>query len=203
MRKLLSTFIAVALAVPVFAADSEMGVKQPASGKVEEKATYGKLEEKEVRHAKKAIGELEQADPGLTKLFSDAPGYAVFPTVGKGGLGIGAAHGTGVLYENGLPLGKTTLTQLTVGAQIGGQAYTEVIFFETEDALKNFKAGRFALAAQVSAVAAAEGASANAKYVNGVSVFTLAKGGVMAEASVGGQKFSYAPFRKVVATNSR
>jgi lipid-binding SYLF domain-containing protein len=203
MKKLLSALIAVALAAPGLAADAGTGMKQPASGKVDERPAYGKLDEREVRHAKKAIGELEQADPGLTKLFGEAAGYAVFPTVGKGGLGVGAAHGTGVLYENGVPLGKTTLTQVTVGMQIGGQAYTEVIFFQTEEALKDFKTGRFTLAAQVSAVAAAEGASANAKYVNGVSVFTLAKGGVMAEASVGGQKFGYAPFRKTVASSSR
>lgn len=203
MMKLIGAFIAIALAIPAYPADSEMDGKQPASGTLDEKPAGLQLGNKEVRHAKKAIGELEQADPGLTNLFGDAAGYAVFPTVGKGGLGVGAAHGTGVLYENGLPLGKTTLTQVTVGPQIGGQAYTEVIFFQTEDALRSFKAGRFTLAAQVSAVAAAEGASANAKFINGVSIFTLAKGGVMAEASVGGQKFSYPPFRKAVATNSR
>jgi lipid-binding SYLF domain-containing protein len=203
MKKLFLAAIAVALAAPGLAADAEMGMKQPASGKVDEGPAYGKLDEREVRHAKKAIGELERADPGLTRLFGEAAGYAVFPTVGKGGLGVGAAHGTGVLYENGLPLGRTTLTQVTVGMQIGGQAYTEVIFFQTEAALKDFKAGRFALAAQVSAVAAAEGASANARYVDGVSVFTLAKGGAMAEASVGGQKFGYTPFRKVMASSSR
>jgi lipid-binding SYLF domain-containing protein len=135
MMKLLSTFVAVTLAIPVFAADSDMDMKQPESGKIDEKPANAKTDEKEVRHAKKAIVELEQADPGLTKLFDDAAGYAVFPTVGKGGLGVGGAHGTGVLYENGLPLGKTALTQLTVGLQIGGQAYTEVIFFQTEDAL--------------------------------------------------------------------
>ncbi len=100
-------------------------------------------------------------------------------------------------------IGKATLTQLTVGLQLGGQAYTEVIFFETEKALANFKKGEFAMAAQVSAVAAAAGASANAKYVEGVSVFTLAKGGVMAEASVGGQKFSYQRFQKAINTSSR
>jgi lipid-binding SYLF domain-containing protein len=193
MMKLLSTFVAVALAVPVFATDSDANGKH----------AYSKKDEKEMTHAKKAIGELERADPGLTKLFGSAAGYAVFATVGKGGLGVGGAHGTGVLYEASLPLGKTSLTQLTVGLQAGGQAYTEVIFFETEKSLKDFKAGQFALAAQVSAVAAAEGASANAKYVNGVSVFTLAKGGVMAEASVGGQKFSYTPFEKVITTSSR
>ena len=155
------------------------------------------------KSARQAIDELQRADPGLSRFFDDAAGYAVFATVGKGGLGIGGAHGTGVLYENGEATGKTTLTQLTVGLQIGGQAYTEVIFFETKKALASFKRGEFAMAAQVSAVAAAAGASANAKYVHGVSVFTLAKGGVMAEASVGGQKFTYRPFERPVLTSSR
>ena len=155
------------------------------------------------KHSRQAIDELKQADPDMTRLFDDAAGYAVFPTVGKGGMGIGGARGTGVLYEKGVPTGKTTLTQLTVGLQLGGQAYTEVIFFETAKTLASFKEGEFAMAAQVSAVAAKAGASANAKYVDGVSVFTLAKGGVMAEASVGGQKFSYRPFPKAVLTSAR
>lgn len=155
------------------------------------------------KHARQAVGELQRADPGLTRFFDEAAGYAVFPTVGKGGMGIGGARGTGVLYEKGVVTGKTSLTQLTVGLQLGGQAYTEVIFFETEQTLAAFKKGEFAMAAQVSAVAAKAGASANARYVDGVSVFTLAKGGVMAEASVGGQKFSYHPFQKAVLTSSR
>ena len=155
------------------------------------------------KHARQAVGELQRADPGLTRFFDEAAGYAVFPTVGKGGMGIGGARGTGVLYEKGVVTGKTTLTQLTVGLQLGGQAYTEVIFFETEQTLAAFKKGEFAMAAQVSAVAAKAGASANARYVDGVSVFTLAKGGVMAEASVGGQKFSYHAFQKAVLTSSR
>lgn len=187
MMKILSTLVAVALVGPAalaFADDArhdEPGVKQ----------------------ARQAIGQLKRADPGLTRFFDSAAGYAVFPTVGKGAIGVGGAHGTGVLFEKGNAIGKATLTQLTVGLQLGGQAYTEIIFFETEKALADFKKGEFAIAAQVSAVAAAAGASANARYVEGVSVFTLAKGGVMAEASVGGQKFSYEPFQKAITTSSR
>jgi lipid-binding SYLF domain-containing protein len=164
---------------------------------------YVRGDEPGVKHARQAIGELQRADPGLTRFFDDSAGYAVFATVGKGGLGIGGARGTGVLYEKGEATGKTTLTQVTVGLQVGGQAYTEVIFFETKETLASFKKGEFAMAAQVSAVAAKAGASANAKYDHGVSVFTLAKGGVMAEASVGGQKFSYRPFEKAILTSSR
>ena len=93
-------------------------------------------------------------------------------------------------------MGNTSLAQVTVGLQLGGQSYSEIVFFETAAALTDFKKGNFALAAQVSAVAAAAGASANAKYRNGVAVFTVAKGGLMYEASVGGQKFKYEPFNK-------
>jgi len=103
-----------------------------------------------------------------------------------------------VLFEHGRPTGQTSLTQVTIGAQLGGQAYSEIVFFESESAATSFKKGEFAMAAEVSAVVAATGASANARYANGVAVFTLAKGGLMAEASVGGQKFAFAPFPKAM-----
>ena len=195
MMKILSTLVAVALvgpAGPAFADDSAAAGHK-----------YATHDGPALKHAREAIGELERVDPGLKRLFDGAAGYAVFATVGKGAVGIGGAHGTGVLFEKGNAIGETTLTQLTVGLQLGGQAYTEVIFFETEKSLADFKKGEFAMAAQVSAVAATAGASADARYVQGVSVFTLAKGGVMAEASVGGQKFSYLPFHKAVTTSSR
>ena len=118
----------------------------------------------------------------------------MFPTVVKGAVGIGGASGSGIVFEKGQALGKARLTQGTIGAQIGGQTYSEVIFFETVPALTDFKKGTLALAAQVSAVAASAGASKDAKYQEGVAVFTHEKGGLMAEASVGGQKFSFEPF---------
>ena len=149
-----------------------------------------------VKEAKDTIQVFKKADPGIAKFFKGSAGYAVFPSVAKGAVGVGGAGGSGVLFENGNPVGKAKLTQVTVGLQLGGQAYSEVVFFETAAALDDFKKGNFALAAQVSAVAAAAGASANAKYANGVAVFTIAKGGLMYEASVGGQKFSFEPFEK-------
>ncbi|MGB8933442.1 MAG: YSC84-related protein [Anaeromyxobacteraceae bacterium] len=159
-------------------------------------ASLAQAEDPALKEAHQAIGELKRADPGLSRFFDGAAGYAVFPTVGKGAIGVGGAHGKGILYEKGVAVGETTLTQVTVGAQVGAQAYTEVIFFETAKSLQDFKKGEFTLAAQVSAVAAAAGASANAKYVQGVSVFTHAKGGLMAEVSVGGQKFTFRPLPK-------
>jgi lipid-binding SYLF domain-containing protein len=142
----------------------------------------------------KTIAAFKKKDPGIEKFFASAIGYAVFPTVGKGAIGIGGARGTGELIVGGKGIGKTTLTQLTVGFQLGGQAYSEIIFFETENTLNGFKNGDFAFAAQASAVAVTAGASANAGYRNGVAVFTMAKGGLMYEASIGGQKFSFKPY---------
>ena len=134
-----------------------------------------------------------KTDPGLQRFFDTAAGYAVFPTVGKGGFGVGGAFGRGQLYEGEKLAGYCSLTQATIGLQLGGQAYTEFIFFETKDALSSFKSGEFSFAAQVSAVALKSGVSANAKYTDGVAVFTMAEAGLMYEASLGGQKFSYQP----------
>jgi lipid-binding SYLF domain-containing protein len=147
-----------------------------------------------VKDAEAAVSNIEQTDPSIKKLVSSAAGYAVFPSVGKGAVGVGGAYGKGVLFEHGRPIGSTSLTQVTVGAQLGGQAYSEIVFLEDAKAISNFKKGQLAMAAQVSAVAVHEGASANAKYAHGVAVVTLAKGGLMAEASVGGQRFAFKPF---------
>jgi lipid-binding SYLF domain-containing protein len=143
-----------------------------------------------------AIEAFKKADSSLAETFKKAAGYVVFPNVGKGGFIVGGAHGNGHLYEKGKVVGYASLTQVTVGAQIGGQEYSQIIFFETKEALAKFKESEFAMSAQVSAVAAAEGASKNAKYVEGVIVFTKAKTGLMAEASVGGQKFKFEPVEK-------
>jgi lipid-binding SYLF domain-containing protein len=133
-------------------------------------------------------------DSTLKGALERVPGYAVFPSVIKGGAGLGAARGSGQLIERGKPVGTTTLTQVTVGFQLGGQVYSELILFENEATLRAFKQGNFEFAAQASAVAAAEGASANAKFEQGVKVLTFARGGLMYEASVGGQKFGFEPY---------
>jgi lipid-binding SYLF domain-containing protein len=140
-----------------------------------------------------AIELLKDTDSKLKDWFKNAYGYVIFPNVGKGGFGIGGAFGKGEVYQNGKFLGEARLTQGTIGLQMGGQLYTEVIFFNKKENLSNFKESRYAFSVQVSAVAAAEGAAANAKYEHGVAVFTLAKGGLMYEASVGGQKFKFIP----------
>jgi lipid-binding SYLF domain-containing protein len=144
--------------------------------------------------------------------FPSCYGYAVFPTIGKGGLIVGGAHGSGRVYEKGKYIGNTSVTQVTVGFQAGGQAYSEIIFFEDKRALDEFTNGNFEFDAGVSAVAitaaaqgaaGTQGASATASggkkdattvgshYYKGMAVFTIVKGGAMFEASVGGQKFKY------------
>lgn len=137
----------------------------------------------------KAVAEFKKADSSAQKFFDSAAGYAVFPTVAKGGLGIGGARGKGLLKEGNKTVALTTLTQLTIGFQAGGQAYTEFIFFKDSTALNDFKRGNYELGAQASAVAVTAGVSADADYNDGVAIFTIAKGGLMYEASVGGQKF--------------
>jgi len=142
------------------------------------------------------IAKFKQKDPGMEKIFSDAVGYAVFPTVGKGAIGVGGARGKGWVYQGGAIVGKTALTQVTIGFQLGGQAYSEIVFFQTKQALDNFKLGHLKLDAQASAIALTARASADLAYRNGVAIVTMAKGGLMYEASVGGQKFSYTPVGK-------
>jgi lipid-binding SYLF domain-containing protein len=139
----------------------------------------------------KAIAEFTKGDPGMKAWFKDAWGYAVFPSVGKGAIGVGGAHGTGLVYEQGKLIGKTSMTQVTVGFQLGGQAYREVIFFKDKTALDDFTRGNFEFEAGASAVALKAGASANLAYRKGLAVMTATKGGLMYEAAIGGQKFSY------------
>lgn len=147
-----------------------------------------------IQKAEAAVAMFKKADPTLDKFFKNSKGWAVFPSVAKGAIGIGGAGGKGVLFEKGKPTGKTSLTQVTVGLALGGQSFSEIIFFENDLALGKFKGGDFALAAQVSAVAAASGAAAAAKYTQGVAVFTAGESGLMFEASVGGQGFGFTPF---------
>ena len=139
--------------------------------------------------AKEAIAAFKDNDPSVQRFFDAAPGYVVIPTVGKAGFGLGGARGKGILYEGGTPTAVVTLTQLSFGFQWGGQAYSEFIFFEDAATLANFKHGNFELNAQASAVAVTAGASADAEFNGGMAIFTQAKGGLMYEAAVGGQKF--------------
>jgi len=142
----------------------------------------------------KAILDVKESDPSMDVFFEESAGYAVFPNVGKGGIGIGGAHGKGLVIVGEKAVGKTSLSQVTIGLQLGGQVYAEFIFFKDETALGHFQRGNFELNAQASAVAVTAGASADADYDKGVAIFTNVGGGLMYEASVGGQKFKYTSF---------
>ena len=147
--------------------------------------------------------------------FKTAYGYAIFPTVGKGAFIIGGAYGEGKAFVDSKHVGNSTMTQVSLGAQWGGQAFSQIIFFKNEQAFKDFTSGNFEFSAQASAVAITAGVSAEATtgggtsagrsggsddaattsggYRKGMAVFSIAKGGLMFEAALGGQKFTYTP----------
>lgn len=157
--------------------------------------SYAQRDKYSPEKAQEAIAEFQKTDKSLSRFFDSSYGYAVFPSVGKGAIGIGGASGRGVVYQGDKPTGGVNLKQVSIGFQLGGQVYREIIFFEDADTYRRFISNEFQFAAQVSAVALKSGISADARYTDGVAVFTMAKGGLMYEASVGGQRFKFIPFR--------
>jgi len=178
MRRRLFTAAALALAGSALAAPAEA------------------QKEKDLKEIEYVIATMTDKDSGMVQWFKESYGYAVFPNVGKAGLGIGGAHGNGIVYRAGDPVGKTELTQVTVGFQLGGQSFVEVIFFKDQTAFDDFTRGNFEFGARASAVAFSAGASADLAYNAGVAVVTMTKGGLMYEATVGGQKFKYEAYEK-------
>jgi lipid-binding SYLF domain-containing protein len=152
--------------------------------------------EKLAKDVQTALSNLKAKDSSFEKTLKKVHGHVIFPRIAKGGFIVGGAGGAGEVYERGKLIGRAKLSQGTIGAQIGGQVFTEVILFESEAALNRFKTSRWEMNAQISAVAAAEGVSDNAKFTDGVAVITLPVGGLMAEASVGGQKLEFIPLEK-------
>jgi len=142
------------------------------------------------------LNEFSQTDSSFRDFINKGAGYAVFPSVGKGGLGVGGAYGHGEVYQHDQMIGYADLTQASIGLQAGGQTYSEVIVFENEDALNKFKNNKLEFAANASAVALKAGAAATARFENGVAVFVKPKGGLMFEASIGGQKFNFKPISR-------
>jgi lipid-binding SYLF domain-containing protein len=147
----------------------------------------------------------------VPEMLAESYGYAVLPTIGKGGIGIGGAGGTGCVFAGGKHTGKVSMGQVTIGWQLGGQAYSQIILFKNADTYNDFIKGQFEFGADATAVALTYGASAGAStkgasasagdtravgsWKRGMAVYTLAKGGLMYEASIGGQKFNDAPLR--------
>jgi lipid-binding SYLF domain-containing protein len=147
----------------------------------------------------------------VPKMISESYGYAVLPTIGKGGIGIGAAGGTGCVYAQGKHTGKVSMGQVTIGFQLGGQAYSQIILFKNADTYQEFTNGNFEFGADATAVALTYGAQAGANtqgasasagdtkatgsWKRGMAIYTLAKGGLMYEASIGGQKYKFKPLK--------
>jgi len=144
--------------------------------------------------SKQALTNFKNADSTLATYFANSAGYAVFPSVGKGGFIVGGARGKGMVFDkDGTVIGQSTMTQANIGAQAGGQTFAQLLLFQNQAALDNFKSGKFSLGADISAVVASEGASKNARFKQGIAVFTLPTKGLMVQATVGGQKFSFQP----------
>ena len=175
-------------------------------------ATAGIKDEKDRLEVQSALVEFS-GSPRLKEFFAKSYGVVIFPSIGKAGLGVGGAHGSGFGFRQGRLDGESKMTQVSVGLQAGAQAFRQIIFFETEVDFNRFTTGNFELGAQASAVAITAGASAQAgtaggvgagagdaqtkaTYTDGMAIFTMAKGGLMYEASVGGQKFSYKSLKK-------
>jgi len=138
-----------------------------------------------------AVGDFKLVDPSLNNVLNNSYGYAIFPSIGKGAVGVGGAYGQGEVYQGGKKIGYADMTQASVGASIGGQSFAELIVFRTPQALQSFQSSQMTFTADVSAVAAKAGAADNARWENDIAVFANVKGGLMADASVGGQKFNY------------
>ncbi len=176
------------------AAEGADAVEDPVEKVAEKKITVVFPKDTKLQdETKEAIKSLVDGHPEIESHFHSAYGFAVFPKITKGGLGIGGAGGKGLVFDNKTVIGESKLAQATFGLQAGGQQYMEVIFFEDQPALDRFTAGKVKFSGQASAVALKDGASVDIDYQDGVAIFTKTLGGLMAEASVGGQGFKYKP----------
>jgi lipid-binding SYLF domain-containing protein len=149
--------------------------------------------EKLHRECNAAVNRMDEAKPGFRAFIEKAYGYAVFPAVGKAAAVIGAAFGKGEVFEQGKLVGYAAVAQLTLGVQLGGETYAEVVVFDSKQALARFKRGRTAFAADASAVLIKAGAAAASNFEKGGAVFLHSEGGLMLEAAIGGQHFSFRP----------
>ena len=153
-------------------------------------AQSGEANTKLAQESKEVLDNMIEKSPSLQSYYKQSYGYAVFPKVSKAAVTVGGAMGKGIVYQNHVAISMSKLKQLTVGVQLGGQQYSEVIFFENKQAFDHFMNNKLKFDAQASAVVLKSGASANAVYTKGVVVFTQAIGGLMYEAAIGGQHFS-------------
>ena len=141
--------------------------------------------------AKTALQEMTAQDPHLQDLINSSAGYAIFPDVGNAAVGIGGASGLGEVYKNGQPVGEVKLAQGSIGPQVGGQTYSELIIFQDEKPLNRMMNNSFEWGANASATIVKAGAAAAGQFANGVQVFVLPKGGLEVGANINGQKFTF------------
>lgn len=145
------------------------------------------------KDSKEALASMKEENPALASFTDKAYAYVIFPKVTKAGLIIGGAGAKGIVFKDEVAIGGSKLKQATIGLQAGGQQYSEVIFFENKEAFDHFINGKLKFDGQATAVAIKKGVSLDVAYKDGVAVFTKAIGGLMFEASLGGQYFTYDP----------
>lgn len=161
-------------------------------------ANPGTIEERGalLKQADAVLADFKKADPSLEAKIKSADSFVIFPEVTTAAIVLGGAHGDGVVYEKGKQVGWADLSQGSIGFQLGGQKYGELILFESESRFLDFSHGTFEFDAAASAIAASAGAATSANYAHGVMVFTLPQGGLMFQAAIGGQKFRYTPVKE-------
>jgi len=168
-----------------------LSVVAPACGGAQKESKTAADVPERVAGVQDTIALFKKKDSTIEQLFSSSAGYAVIPDAGAGALIVGGAHGDGEAFEGGSYIGRVSVSQVSIGAQVGGQSYSQVIFFETAEALQKLKENSFQFAAEVSAIGVDQGVAKNAKFKDGVATFVIPKQGLMASAAVGGQKLSF------------
>jgi len=189
VRTLLMIFLVTSFGFTAIAQDEDSKSENDTEVMVE-------IDEGLLADAQEAKAAMIKENKSLEKYFNEATAYAIFPNVGKGALLVGVASGKGVVYSKGKLIGISEMKQVDIGAQIGGEAYREVLFINNDDAVKKFKQNEFAFTAGVSATLIKAGKSLNINFQDGVAVAVMPKAGLMAEASVGGQRFEYKSIEK-------
>lgn len=144
--------------------------------------------------ARATLDEMIARNPAIQDTIRNAPGYAVFPSIGKGGVLVGGAHGQGILYEHGVPTGYVSVEQASIGAQLGGQTFSQLLVLRTPQQVVDVKAGRFTAGADLGVVVLSQSAGAQTNFNPNASVFVLPRGGLMVDVSINGQRIKYQSF---------
>ena len=168
--------------------------RSPDLRRVRERAAHRQRAQDLEARADSTLQSMISRDPGLQAILNASYGYAVFPSIGKGGFIVGAAYGRGILYEHGRPVGSVEVNQGSLGAQLGGQTLSELVLLRDSYDVARLESGNFTVGGDVAAVALTAGAAASGRFTNGVEVFVMPLGGAMVDVSVNGQKINFRPF---------